>query len=76
METAGDEDVCGKEGGRIADKKNGDAVEGEWRVYCWGNIVGHVYLLLYLASERRIKGLRASWNDAGGETIIVMASIS
>jgi hypothetical protein len=44
----------------------------ELRVYCWGEVVGHVYLLLHLVSERKIKGRGAKWIDGGGEAVIIM----
>ena len=44
----------------------------ELRVYCWGEVVGHVYLLLHLVSERKIKGGGAKWIDGGGEAVLVM----
>jgi hypothetical protein len=42
------------------------------RVYCWGVIAGHLYLLLHLASERKIKGTGACWIGGDGEAIIKM----
>jgi hypothetical protein len=42
------------------------------RVYCWGGVVGHVYLLLYLVSQRRITGTGAMWVDGGGEVVVCM----
>lgn len=44
----------------------------ELRVYCWGEVVGHIYLLLHLVSERKIRGRGAKWIDGGGEAVIVM----
>jgi hypothetical protein len=44
------------------------------RVYCWGIIVGHIYLLLYMASEGKIKGTSACWIGGDGEAIIKMPS--
>ncbi|KAK2004622.1 hypothetical protein LX36DRAFT_649686 [Colletotrichum falcatum] len=41
------------------------------RVYCWGHIVGHVYLALYLASERALKKDAARWVDGAGEVVII-----
>lgn len=51
-----------------------DSMDGyeELRVYCWGEVVGHIYLLLYLASEREIKGKGARWVDGEGKVIITM----
>ncbi|KAJ5818855.1 hypothetical protein N7474_004446 [Penicillium riverlandense] len=40
------------------------------RVYAWGEVAVHVYLLLFLASERRIRGMGAQWRDARGEVVI------
>ncbi|KAH8177494.1 hypothetical protein LIA77_02576 [Sarocladium implicatum] len=51
-------------------KRNEDG-EGRWvRVYCWGCAVKHAFLLLYLASERRLKGTGAVWVDAEGEVVV------
>lgn len=30
----------------------------------------HIYLLLFLASERNIRGMGAQWRDARGEVVI------
>ena len=46
----------------------------EWRVYCWGEILGQVYLLLFLASSRKVRGLGAAWVDGGGDVIVKMGS--
>jgi len=42
------------------------------RVYCWGIIVSHIYLLLNLSSERKIKGTGACWIGGDGEPVIKM----
>lgn len=42
------------------------------KLYCWGEIVPHIWLLLFTASHRRIKGCGARWIDARGEVIIEM----
>lgn len=43
----------------------------EWiRLYCWGHVVKHTYLLLYLASERHLKRSSAAWYDAEGELVL------
>jgi len=44
------------------------------RVYCWGIIVDYIYLLLYLASEGKIKNIGASWIGGDGEAILKMPS--
>ncbi|KAK0119929.1 hypothetical protein ONS95_011354 [Cadophora gregata] len=42
------------------------------RVYCWGVVVKHIYLLLYMASDNRIRKTGARWIGGDGETIIQM----
>ncbi|KAI1143420.1 hypothetical protein F5Y05DRAFT_152622 [Hypoxylon sp. FL0543] len=42
------------------------------RVYCWGSVTAHIYLLLYLASQRRILYTGTSWVDGEGLTVILM----
>jgi hypothetical protein len=40
------------------------------RLYCWGHIAKHTYLLLYLASGRHLKLTGAEWRDADGEVVL------
>lgn len=42
------------------------------KIYAWGEIAVHVYLLLFLASERRIRKMGAQWRDSREEVIIQM----
>ncbi|KAF2214693.1 hypothetical protein CERZMDRAFT_95086 [Cercospora zeae-maydis SCOH1-5] len=42
------------------------------RVYCWGELVEHVYLLLYTASEGGVRKLGLKWIDSKGDTIVQM----
>ncbi|KAI0135505.1 hypothetical protein F4814DRAFT_25314 [Daldinia grandis] len=42
------------------------------RVYCWGLVAAHIYLLLYLASQRKILFTGGSWIDSEGIPVIVM----
>ncbi|KAL2800001.1 hypothetical protein BJX66DRAFT_211343 [Aspergillus keveii] len=42
------------------------------KVYAWGEIACHIYLLLFLASERRIRGMGAQWRDAQDDVVIQM----
>ncbi|RYP70196.1 hypothetical protein DL769_005075 [Monosporascus sp. CRB-8-3] len=42
------------------------------RTYCWGVIVPHIYLLLYLATQREILFTGASWVDGEGKATITM----
>lgn len=43
-----------------------DALHEWMRFYCWGHVAKHVYLLMYLASGRQIKGTGARWFDGEG----------
>ncbi|RFU29225.1 hypothetical protein B7463_g7139, partial [Scytalidium lignicola] len=62
---------------------NGEAGWGVWsvrdagfedlRVYCWGVVVGHIYLLLYMASESKVRNTGASWIGGDGTPIIIMS---
>jgi hypothetical protein len=47
---------------------------GDARVYCWGAIVGQIYLLLYMASESKIKWSGATWRGGDGQPVITMPS--
>jgi hypothetical protein len=42
------------------------------KIYAWGEVAMHVYLLLYLASERRVRGMGVQWRDAREEVVIQM----
>ena len=42
------------------------------KVYAWGEVAMHVYLLLFLASERRVRRLGVQWRDAREEVVIQM----
>ncbi|MCJ1280882.1 hypothetical protein MMC26_000199 [Xylographa opegraphella] len=42
------------------------------RVYCWGEVVGYIYIFLFMGSHRRIRGMDAMWIDAGGEVVVRM----
>ncbi|RSM10733.1 hypothetical protein CDV31_007110 [Fusarium ambrosium] len=43
----------------------------DWiRLYCWGHVAKHTYLLLYLASGRQLKTTGASWYGADGQLAI------
>ncbi|KAJ6010088.1 hypothetical protein N7522_005104 [Penicillium canescens] len=42
------------------------------KVYAWGEVAMHIYLLLFLASERRIRGMGVQWRDAGEDVVIQM----
>lgn len=42
------------------------------RVYCWGIVVGHIYLLIYVASEGKIRKVDARWIGGDGQTVVQM----
>lgn len=42
------------------------------KLYCWGEIVPHIWLLLFTASHRRVKGCGVQWIDSRGEVVIQM----
>ncbi|RJE18750.1 hypothetical protein PHISCL_08914 [Aspergillus sclerotialis] len=42
------------------------------KVYTWGEIASHIYLLLFLASERKIRKMRAQWRDCSEEVVVQM----
>lgn len=44
------------------------------RLYCWGSVIGHMHLVLYLASQRRILYTGSTWIGGDGKTVIVMGS--
>ncbi|RYO94725.1 hypothetical protein DL764_007782 [Monosporascus ibericus] len=44
------------------------------RTYCWGVTVPHIYLLLYLATQREILFTGTSWVDGEGKTAIIMGA--
>lgn len=53
-------------------QKQGEG-EGEVvKIYCWGEVVGPVWMLLFIASKRDIKGVGARWVDAGGVPVVLM----
>jgi len=42
------------------------------RVFCWGEVVMHIYLLLYTASESQVRRLGLRWVDASGKAVVQM----
>jgi hypothetical protein len=44
----------------------------EVRVYCWGEVARHVYLMLYVASKSKVRKLGLKWIDADGEVVVQM----
>jgi hypothetical protein len=44
------------------------------RLYCWGCVVGHMYLVLYLMSKRKLLYTGAEWIAADGKAVVVMGA--
>ncbi|KAI9874829.1 MAG: hypothetical protein M1830_000915 [Pleopsidium flavum] len=55
------------------DNKNREEQRDTLKVYCWGEVVAHIYMVLFVASERMIKGTGARWVDGGGEVVVRMS---
>ncbi|RMY53162.1 hypothetical protein D0865_05405 [Hortaea werneckii] len=45
---------------------------GTVRVYCWGEVVKHVYLLLYTASQSKVRKMGLQWVDGDGKIVVQM----
>jgi hypothetical protein len=45
---------------------------GTVKVFCWGEIVRHVFLLLYVGSKSKVKKLGLQWIDAEGKVLVQM----
>ncbi|EME49488.1 hypothetical protein DOTSEDRAFT_68300 [Dothistroma septosporum NZE10] len=45
---------------------------GTVRVYCWGEVVKHIYLLLYVSSNSKVRKLGLQWLDSQGKVVIQM----
>jgi hypothetical protein len=49
--------------------------EFSWiRLYCWGCVTGHMYLVLYLMSKRRVLYTGTRWIGAEGREVVVMGA--
>ena len=44
------------------------------RVYCWGYVVGHIYLLLYMATKREVLVSGCEWVGGDGQTVVVVGT--
>lgn len=42
------------------------------KIFCWGEIVGEIWNVLFMASNRRIKGTSACWVDAEDKIVVKM----
>ncbi|KAK1824078.1 hypothetical protein LTR12_001379 [Friedmanniomyces endolithicus] len=44
------------------------------KVFCWGEVVKHVYLMLYVASNSRVRKIGLQWVDAEDVVVVQMRS--
>ncbi|KAF3046672.1 hypothetical protein E8E12_011514 [Didymella heteroderae] len=49
------------------------AEPGLIRLYCWGEVVEHMWLLVWLCSKGKASGTESKWIDASGIAVIEMA---
>lgn len=63
----GKDDEGSEENGQTSNRK-----EEVLRVYCWGEVVAEVWLIMFVGGKRGIKGLGSKWIDAGGEAVVLM----
>lgn len=49
-----------------------DSSFGVIRAYCWGEVVMHMYLLLYVASSSQVRKLGLCWVDGQEEVVVRM----
>lgn len=42
------------------------------KIYCWGEVVGEIWSLVFIGSKRAVKGLGVQWIDASGEAVLIM----
>lgn len=45
---------------------------GQVKVFCWGEVVMHVYLALFVTSNSRVRRATPLWIDAEGEVVVRM----
>ncbi|KAF2766221.1 hypothetical protein EJ03DRAFT_354139 [Teratosphaeria nubilosa] len=51
-----------------------DVDVGDMKIFCWGEVVRHIYLLLYVASNSQVRKLGLQWIDAEGRVVVQMRS--
>jgi hypothetical protein len=62
----------GKETGSDKDNQSPRRQEEVAKIYCFGEVVGEIWIVLFLATERKIKGVGAKWIDASEEAVVIM----
>ena len=58
--------------GENGDQSNGNSGKLVAKVYCWGEIVGEIWNVLFIAGHRQIKGIGVCWIDADDNVVIRM----
>ncbi|EMD94132.1 hypothetical protein COCC4DRAFT_79615 [Bipolaris maydis ATCC 48331] len=46
---------------------------GQVKLYCWGEIVEHTWLVLWLCSKGKVSGSGLEWIDADGDAVFLMS---
>lgn len=58
------------------DETNSDGTDPSaqeiWKFYCWGEQVPAIWLLIFMATNRKVKGCAAAWLDAREEVVVLM----
>ncbi|KAK3722237.1 hypothetical protein LTR37_002670 [Vermiconidia calcicola] len=58
---------------------NGGAMQqlgiGNVKVFCWGEVVKHVFLLLYIASKSKVRKEGLQWIDAAEKVVVQMRTM-
>ena len=58
--------------GENSDRSNENSRKLVVKVYCWGEIVGEIWNVLFIAGHRQIKGIGVCWIDADDNVVIRM----
>ena len=53
---------------KVPQQQDGEVV----KVYCWGEVVREIWLMLFIGTGRAIKKVGAKWVDAGGVAVVCM----
>lgn len=69
MEAEGRQSAASTDAGAMAESQAGLGIV---KVFCWGEVVVHMYLLLYTASKSQVRKLGLRWVDASGEVVVRM----
>jgi hypothetical protein len=62
--------MAGDEREKNEEEEGSEHELGTVKVFCWGEVVGHVWLLCYVASQARLKRVESQWVDADGEVVV------